>query len=79
MQYKRTNEVCKIFSISKSTLYRYAKEKPDFPKPIKASPKITLWDIAEIEEYFKKVSIQNKKIMQQQMKNIHKKKILTYK
>ena len=53
--YKRTKEVCKIFSISKSTLYRYAKN-PKFPKPLKPSPAITLWDVEEIKKYFEKVT-----------------------
>ena len=52
MQYKRTSEVCKIFSISKTTLYRYAKD-PLFPKPIKPTKRVTLWNIKEVEEYLK--------------------------
>ena len=52
MQYKRTGEVCKIFSISKTTLYRYAKD-PLFPKPIKPTKRVTLWNIKEVEEYLK--------------------------
>ncbi len=52
MQYKRTCEVCKIFSISRTTLYRYAKD-PYFPKPIKPTKRVTLWNIKEVEEYLK--------------------------
>ena len=51
--YKRANEICRIFSIGRSTLYKWAKD-PNFPKPIKAGPKVTLWDVKAIEEYFKK-------------------------
>ena len=68
--YKRTAEVCEIFSISKSTLYRYAKEKKDFPRPIKTSPKVTLWNVKAIEEYFKQISMQNEEIAQQQMEKV---------
>ena len=52
MQYKRTGEVCKIFSISRTTLYRYAKD-PLFPKPIKPTKRVTLWNIEKVEEYLK--------------------------
>jgi predicted DNA-binding transcriptional regulator AlpA len=50
--YKRAKETAKLFSMSIPTLYRIAKE-PDFPKPLKVSKNITLWNIEEIEKYFK--------------------------
>jgi len=53
--YKRPAEICRFFSISRATLYRYAKDK-NFPKPLKPSKKVTLWDIREVEEYFKNIS-----------------------
>jgi len=56
--YKRTKEVCDIFSISKATLYRYAKDK-EFPQPLKPTKSVTLWNIKEIEEYFKKKTEDN--------------------
>ena len=52
-RYIRANEVKKIFGISKSTLYRYSKQKENFPKPLRPSPKIVLWNLEELEEYFK--------------------------
>ena len=73
--YKRTGEVCKIFSISRSTLYKYAKEKKGFPQPIKTSPKVTLWDIHAIDEYFKQISTQNKEIIQGQIKDLIKARV----
>ena len=54
--YKRPSEICKIFSIGQSTLYKYAKN-PDFPKPLRISKKITLWNVKEVEEFFKKLSL----------------------
>jgi len=51
-QYLRAKELCSLFSISIPTLYRYKKD-PAFPKPIKPSKKVTLWNVKEIEEYFK--------------------------
>jgi len=50
--YKRAKELCEIFSISRATLYRYAKD-PEFPKPIKPTKRVTLWDIHAVEEYLK--------------------------
>jgi len=50
--YKRTGDVCQIFSISRTTLYRYAKD-PNFPTPIKPTKRVTLWDIEAIEAYLK--------------------------
>ena len=50
--YKRPRELCKIFSISRATLYRYAKD-PAFPKPLKPTKKVTLWNVREIEKYLK--------------------------
>jgi predicted DNA-binding transcriptional regulator AlpA len=57
--YKRTEDVLRMFSISRTQLYEYAKD-PDFPKPLKPSPKVTLWSVYEIEEFFKRKTIQNK-------------------
>ena len=50
--YKRAKEICNIFSISRATLYRYAKD-PEFPKPLKPTSRVTLWDIKAIEEFLR--------------------------
>ncbi|GAB6044822.1 hypothetical protein JCM11957_04200 [Caminibacter profundus] len=54
--YKRANEIAEMFSIGRATLYKYLNEDPEFPKPLKVSSKVTLWNVWEIEEYFKKRS-----------------------
>ena len=51
--YVRPKEIIKIFGISKTTFYSYTKKK-NFPKPIRPSKKVTLWNINELKEYFKK-------------------------
>ena len=53
-KYLRAKEISKLFSISVPTLYRYLKEKENFPKPIKPTQKTTLWNVQELEDYFKK-------------------------
>ena len=52
MNYMRPKEVAQKLGISKVTLYRYAQDA-NFPKKIKLSPKVTVWDFDEIVEYFK--------------------------
>ena len=34
--------------ISNTTLWRWARERPDFPKPTKLSPKVTVFDLNEL-------------------------------
>lgn len=41
----------KKLGMARGTLWRLAKEDPDFPKPVKISPKITGWIEAEIDQY----------------------------
>jgi len=53
MNYMRPKEIAAKLGISKATLYRYAQDE-NFPKKIKLSPKVTVWDFNEIVEYFKK-------------------------
>jgi len=38
---------------SPATIWRLAKTDPSFPKPIKVSPGITIWDEAEVDSYYK--------------------------
>ena len=56
-KYLRAKQIAEMFCISVPTLYRYLKEKENFPKPIKPSKKTTLWNVKEIEEYFKNKSL----------------------
>lgn len=51
--YARASSAAKHFQISRSTLWQWAKERADkgFPKPLKASSRVTLFDIAAIERY----------------------------
>ncbi|RUO58660.1 helix-turn-helix transcriptional regulator [Pseudidiomarina marina] len=45
-------EVKRNFSISKSTLYRWIKER-DFPEPKRFSPRLVRWNKNEVEEWDK--------------------------
>jgi len=46
----RITDVMEMTGIAKSTIWLWVKEDK-FPKPIKLSPRITVWDQLEIEEW----------------------------
>lgn len=52
-RFARAKTVCSHFQIARSTLWLWAKTRPDFPKPLKAGEKVTLFDIHAIEDYLK--------------------------
>ncbi|WP_363324224.1 AlpA family phage regulatory protein [uncultured Parasutterella sp.] len=47
----RISQLCSLLSVSRSTVYRWIKEKPDFPKPIKLTEWVTVFDRGEIEAW----------------------------
>jgi prophage regulatory protein len=51
--YARASRAAKHFQISRSTLWQWVKEKKrdGFPQPLKASSRVTLFDIAAIDRY----------------------------
>jgi predicted DNA-binding transcriptional regulator AlpA len=49
-QYARAKHAAEHFKVSKSTLWAWVK-RPGFPKPKRASPKVTLFDLAAIERF----------------------------
>jgi len=46
-----SKELKEVLGISKSTAYRYLRQYPDFPKPIKLSQNKTLWNAPKIVEW----------------------------
>jgi predicted DNA-binding transcriptional regulator AlpA len=48
--YARAKHAAEHFKVSKSTLWAWVK-RPGFPKPKRASPKVTLFDVAAIERF----------------------------
>lgn len=52
-QYRRASEICEHLRIAPSTLWLWAKTRPGFPQPLKAGPKVTLFDLAAIEVFLK--------------------------
>ena len=50
----RIKDVMKMTGIAKSTIWLWVSEGK-FPKPIKLSPRITVWDSDKIEEWMSKI------------------------
>jgi predicted DNA-binding transcriptional regulator AlpA len=48
--YARAKHAAEHFKVSKSTLWAWVK-RPGFPKPKRASAKVTLFDLAAIERF----------------------------
>ena len=46
----RINDVMNKTGLAKSTIWLWVKEEK-FPKPIKLSPRVTVWDEAELNEW----------------------------
>ena len=44
-------EVARMLNISPSSVTRWSKENPDFPKPFLLGPNKVVWDLREIEHY----------------------------
>lgn len=47
----RVFELSQMFSVSRSTIWRWVKEKPGFPQPKKISQGVTVWFAEEVQEW----------------------------
>ncbi|MCV0428505.1 MAG: hypothetical protein K5905_23860 [Roseibium sp.] len=47
-RYLSDKEVGRYFSVSKATVWRWAKEKPEFPKPYRLSPGTSRWRLEDL-------------------------------
>lgn len=52
-RFARAKGTCQYFQIARSTLWLWVKTRPDFPKPLKASTKVTLFDLRAIEDFLR--------------------------
>jgi predicted DNA-binding transcriptional regulator AlpA len=48
-----------LFGISKATLLRWEKERPDFPKPSRPTPRVTLYDRDKLMAYLDAMGAQS--------------------
>ncbi len=51
--YARAKTVCAHFQVSRSTLWQWTKTRHGFPQPLRAGPKVTLFDINAIDAFLK--------------------------
>lgn len=49
-----TDQVCQIFKISKSTLFRWEKTVPGFPKAKRINRKVLRFRASDIEDFYTK-------------------------
>lgn len=47
----RVKPLAERLSVSVATLWRWAKTRPDFPKPIKLGPNTTVWSLAAVDAW----------------------------
>jgi predicted DNA-binding transcriptional regulator AlpA len=40
-----------LLPVSPATIWRWTRERPDFPKPFKIGNQTTVWNLAEIEKF----------------------------
>ena len=52
-RFARAKGACQHFQIARSTLWLWVKTRPGFPKPLKASEKVTLFDLRAIEDFLR--------------------------
>lgn len=52
-KYARAKAASAHFQVSRSTLWQWVKTRHGFPQPLKAGPKVTLFDLNAIEAYLK--------------------------
>lgn len=44
-------QVTAMFSISEATLYRWVKQRPEFPRPVKLSPGCTRFSLKQLQDF----------------------------
>ncbi len=50
-QFARTEETCRRYKIAPATLWRWIKTRNDFPRPLKAGPRVTLHNLDAIDAF----------------------------
>lgn len=47
----RAADVAVVLGVSRATIWRWAAERGDFPRPMKLSPRVTVWRAADILDW----------------------------
>lgn len=59
-RYMRAKEASAYLKISPSTLWKWVKDSPSFPQPIRHGRRYTIFDIEKIESHLQKINQINK-------------------
>lgn len=51
---KRAKDSARHLAMGVSTLWRKSKEEPDFPQPIRLSERVTVWKVADLDDYIER-------------------------
>lgn len=51
--YLSDNQLATSYGVHRTTLWRWAKNDPSFPKPVKLGPQVSRWKLSEIEAWEK--------------------------
>lgn len=49
--YLTDSDIARRYNIARPTVWRWAREQADFPKPVKLTPGCTRWKASEIEAW----------------------------
>lgn len=49
--YLSPKQVAEMFSVSQATIFRWLREKPEFPRPLKLSPGCTRFRLADLQAF----------------------------
>ena len=55
----RVPDVAAFLGCGVATVWRRTKDDPTFPKPIKLSPRVTVWRITELEDWISSRRVQS--------------------
>ena len=50
-QWERAQYICDLLKISPTTLWHWVKHRTDFPRPVKAGPRVTLFNVSAINAW----------------------------
>lgn len=61
----RVFELSQMFSVSRSTIWRWVKEKPGFPQPKKISQGVTVWFSEEVQGWLNNQKQKEVRVMEE--------------
>lgn len=56
MQFISIPQTAKRYGVARQTVWRWIKERPDFPQPVRLSPGCTRLRVADLEAYDRQLS-----------------------